>query len=48
LKLAQLYFQNGRPDLARPQVERILRQDPNQREARKLADEIAAHPEPTL
>lgn len=48
LKLAQLYFQNGRPDLARPQVERILRQDPNQREARKLADQIAAHPEPTL
>lgn len=48
LKLAQLYFRNGRPDLARPQVEQILRQDPKQSEAQKLADQIAAHPEPSL
>ncbi|MGV3719717.1 MAG: tetratricopeptide repeat protein [Actinomycetota bacterium] len=48
LKLAQLYFRNGRPDLARPEVEQILRREPEHTEARKLADQIAAHPEPSL
>lgn len=47
-KLAQLYYRSGRPDLARPQVERILRQEPKHGGARKLAGEIAAHPEPSL
>lgn len=48
LKLAHLYVRNGRPDLARPEVERILRAKPNDPQAKQLAAEIAAHPEPTL
>ena len=34
--------------LARPQVERALQRTPDQPEARRLAAEIAAHPEPSL
>jgi predicted Zn-dependent protease len=48
LSLARFYFTNGRPDLARPQVERILRDAPDNPEARRLSAQIAAHPEPTL
>jgi len=48
LKLARLYFRNGRPDLARPQVDRVLREKPGDPQARQLSAEIAAHPEPTL
>jgi tetratricopeptide (TPR) repeat protein len=48
LQLARLYVRNGRPDLARPEVERILRVKPDDRQAKQLAAEIAAHPEPTL
>lgn len=48
LKLARLYFRNGRPDLARPQVERVLREKPDDPQAKQLLAEIAAHPEPTL
>jgi tetratricopeptide (TPR) repeat protein len=48
LALARFYVKHGRPDLARPQVERILRRNPRDSEARTLAAQIAAHPEPTL
>jgi tetratricopeptide (TPR) repeat protein len=46
LRLAGFYLKSKRPDLARPQVERVLRQDPNQPEARRLAQQIAADPTP--
>ncbi|MGV3724134.1 MAG: tetratricopeptide repeat protein [Actinomycetota bacterium] len=48
LALAQFYVRHRRPDLARPQVERILREHPEDPEARRLSAQIAAHPEPTL
>jgi tetratricopeptide (TPR) repeat protein len=48
LALARFYVRNKRPDLARPQVERILREHPEDPEARRLSAQIAAHPEPTL
>lgn len=48
LQLARFYVRNGRPDLARPHVERLLRSSPADPEARGLAAKIAAHPEPTL
>lgn len=48
LRLASLYVQFGRPDLARPEVERVLKQVPDQPDALKLAAQIEAHPEPSL
>jgi thioredoxin-like negative regulator of GroEL len=48
LALAQFYVRHKRPDLARPQVDRILRESPEDPEARRLSAQIAAHPEPTL
>jgi tetratricopeptide (TPR) repeat protein len=48
LQLARFYVKNGRPDLARPHVDRLLHSSPVDPEARGLAAEIAAHPNPTL
>lgn len=48
LKLARFYLEHRRPDLARPQVDRILQQNPDHREARSLAARIAAHKQPSL
>lgn len=48
LELARFYVRNGRPDLARPHVDRLLRASPANPAARGLAAQIAAHPEPTL
>lgn len=48
LKLAQLLVENGRPDLARPHVERVLRTNPRDPEALRLSARIAAHPQPSL
>lgn len=48
LRLAALYVRFGRPDLARPQVDRVLAKTPQDPEARRLAAQIAAHPNPSL
>jgi tetratricopeptide (TPR) repeat protein len=48
LQLARFYVRNGRPDLARPHVQRLLRSSPADPDARGLAAEIATHPNPTL
>ena len=48
LRLARFFVRNGRPDLARPHVERLLRNHPGDRDALRLQEEIARHPEPTL
>ena len=47
LRLARFYLKSQRPDLARPQVEQILRQDPKQAEALSLVQQIAAQPQPS-
>lgn len=48
LRLAALYVRFGRPDLARPQVDRVLARSPRDPAARRLAAQIAAHPKPSL
>jgi tetratricopeptide (TPR) repeat protein len=48
LKLARFYLEHQRPDLARPQVEAVLRLDATNAEARRLNAQIQAHPEPPL
>jgi tetratricopeptide (TPR) repeat protein len=42
LKLARFYLDKHRPDLARPQLEQVLRQAPGQPEARKLSARLPA------
>jgi len=44
LRLARFYLKTQRPDLARGQVDQILRQNPDQAEARRLAQQITATP----
>lgn len=48
LKLARFYLGHKRPDLARPQVERVLQQQPDHKEARSLVARIAASKQPHL
>ncbi len=48
LRLAARYVRVGRPDLARPQVDRVLKRAPGDPEALRLAAQIAARPEPSL
>lgn len=48
LALVRHYLANRRPDLARPFVERILREAPRHQEALRMRAQIAAHPEPSL
>lgn len=48
LELARFYLRHGRPDLARPQVDRVLRRMPGHSEAVRLAREIARNPRPSL
>lgn len=47
LRLVRFYLKGQRPDLARPQVEQILRQDPNQAEARRMLQQLAAQSDPS-
>lgn len=48
VKLARFYLDHQRPDLARPQVEAVLKQDPKHEAASRLLTQIQAHPEPAL
>jgi tetratricopeptide (TPR) repeat protein len=48
LKLVRFYLRHRRPDLAQPQVQQILDRVPGHPEARRLAAEIAANPQPSL
>jgi tetratricopeptide (TPR) repeat protein len=47
LRLARFYLKTQRPDLARAQVDQILRQDPHHAEARRLVQQIAAQTGPS-
>lgn len=48
VELAQHYVRHKRPDLARPLLQRILRQTPHHQQALRLQLEIDAHPQPSL
>ncbi len=48
LELARFYFDNGRPDLAKPQVEYILQRRKDDPGALALQKRIGANPQPTL
>lgn len=47
LRLTRFYLKGQRPDLARPQVEQILRLDPHQAEARRMMQQLTAQPDPS-
>jgi predicted Zn-dependent protease len=48
LTLARFYAGHGRADLARREVDRVLKQDPSNAQARALDRALGPHPQPTL